>query len=205
MEETPTARQKRVWDKSAPSYDRQIQLFERIWFTGAREWLGERASGRVLEVAIGTGRNLPHYRPGVTVTGIELSPEMLAYARRRAADLGIAADLREGDAEHLPFDDDSFDTVVCAFSLCTIPRPPAAVAEMRRVLRPGGDLLLVDHIGSTWPPIRAGQWLLERFTIRAFGEYFTRRQLPLVRQAAFDVVEAERLKAGSIERIHARK
>ncbi|MCP2324321.1 ubiquinone/menaquinone biosynthesis C-methylase UbiE [Hamadaea flava] len=205
MDETPTARQKRVWDRSAPSYDRQIQLFERIWFTGAREWLGERASGRVLEVAIGTGRNLPHYRPGVTVTGIELSPEMLAYARRRAADLGMPADLREGDAEHLPFDDDSFDTVVCAFSLCTIPRPAAAVAEMRRVLRPGGDLLLVDHIGSTWPPIRAGQWLLERLTIRAAGEHFTRRQLPLVRQAGFDVVEAERLKAGSIERIHARK
>ncbi|NUO61210.1 MAG: methyltransferase domain-containing protein [Hamadaea sp.] len=205
MEETPTARQKRVWDKSAPSYDRQIQLFERIWFTGSREWLGERAGGRVLEVAIGTGRNLPHYRPGVTVTGIELSPAMLAYARRRAADLGLAADLREGDAERLPFDDASFDTVVCAFSLCTIPRPPAAIAEMRRVLRPGGDLLLVDHIGSTWPPIRAGQWLLERLTIRAAGEHFTRRQLPLVRAAGFEVVEAERLKAGSVERIHARR
>ncbi|MEV0273529.1 methyltransferase domain-containing protein [Hamadaea sp. NPDC050747] len=205
MEETPTARQKRVWDKSAPSYDRQIQLFERIWFTGSREWLGERAGGRVLEVAIGTGRNLPHYRPGVTVTGIELSPAMLAYARRRAADLGLAADLREGDAEHLPFDDASFDTVVCAFSLCTIPRPPAAIAEMRRVLRPGGDLLLVDHIGSTWPPIRAGQWLLERLTIRAAGEHFTRRQLPLVRAAGFEIVEAERLKAGSVERIHARR
>ncbi|NUR50981.1 MAG: methyltransferase domain-containing protein [Hamadaea sp.] len=205
MEETPTARQKRVWDKSAPSYDRQIQLFERIWFTGSREWLGERAGGRVLEVAIGTGRNLPHYRPGVTVTGIELSPAMLAYARRRAADLGLAADLREGDAERLPFDDASFDTVVCAFSLCTIPRPPAAIAEMRRVLRPGGDLLLVDHIGSTWPPIRAGQWLLERLTIPAAGEHFTRRQLPLVRAAGFEVVEAERLKAGSVERIHARR
>ncbi|NUR70420.1 MAG: methyltransferase domain-containing protein [Hamadaea sp.] len=205
MDETPTARQKRVWDKSAPSYDRQIAFFERIWFTGSREWLGDRATGRVLEVAIGTGRNLPFYRPEVTVTGIELSPQMLAYARRRAADLGLSADLREGDAEHLPFGDASFDTVVCAFSLCTIPNPAAAIAEMRRVLRPGGELLLVDHIGSSWPPVRAGQWLLERITVSAAGEHFTRRQLPLVRAAGFEIVETERLKAGSIERIRAQR
>jgi hypothetical protein len=59
--ETPTARQQRVWDKNAPSYDKQIAFFERIWLGGGREWLGERAHGRVLEVAIGTGLNLPHY------------------------------------------------------------------------------------------------------------------------------------------------
>jgi len=94
------------------------------------------------------------YRPDATVTGIELSPAMLAIARQRAADLGLAADLREGDAEHLPFDDASFDTEVCALSLCTIPHPAAAIEEMYRVLVPDGTLLLVDHIGSSWPPIR---------------------------------------------------
>ncbi|MDO3703131.1 methyltransferase domain-containing protein [Micromonospora sp. C28SCA-DRY-2] len=203
--ESPTARQRRVWDKSAPSYDRQIALLEKVWFAGGREWLGRRARGRVLEVAIGTGRNLPHYRPEVTLTGLELSPAMLAVARSRAADLGREVDLREGDAERLPFADSSFDTVVCALSLCSIPEPAAAIAEMHRVLVPGGTLLLVDHIGSSWPPVRAGQWLLERITIRAAGEHFTRRQLPLVKAAGFQIVETERRKAGSIERIHARK
>ena len=203
--ETPAARQKRVWDKSAPSYDKQISFFEKIWFGGAREWLGERAQGRVLEVAIGTGRNLPHYPADITITAIELSPAMLAIARQRATDLGRAVDFREGDAERLPFEDASFDTVVCAFSLCTIPSPAAALDEMRRVLRPGGRLLLVDHIGSAWPPIYALQWLVERPTIHSAGEHFTRRQLPLVRAAGFQVVESERLKAGSIERIHAVK
>jgi ubiquinone/menaquinone biosynthesis C-methylase UbiE len=203
--ETPTARQKRVWDKSAPSYDRQISFFEKIWFTGGREWLGLRAQGQVLEVAIGTGRNLPHYPADVTITAIELSPAMLAIARQRAVDLGRDADLREGDAEHLPFDDASFDTVACAFSLCTIPSPIAALGEMRRVLRPGGRLLLVDHIRSSWPPVYALQWLLERPTIHSAGEHFTRRQLPLVKAAGFQVVESERLKAGSVERIHAVK
>ena len=201
--ETPAARQKRVWDKSAPGYDKQIAFFERNWFAGGRGWLGERARGRVLEVAIGTGRSLPHYPADVTVSGIELSPAMLAIARQRAADLGSDADLQEGNAERLPYGDASFDTVVCALALCTIPNPATAIGEMKRVLVPGGQLLLLDHIGSTWPPVYAAQWLLEQITIRAAGEHLTRRQLPLVRAAGLQVVETERLKAGTVERIHA--
>jgi ubiquinone/menaquinone biosynthesis C-methylase UbiE len=203
--ETRTARQRRVWDKHAASYDRQIAFLERVQFGGGREWLGARAQGRVLEVAIGTGLNLPHYPADTTITGIELSPAMLAVARTRAADLGRDTDLREGDAEHLPFADASFDTVVCALSLCTIPDPAAAIAEMKRVLVPGGRLLLLDHVGSTWPPVYAAQWLLERLTNRAVGEHFTRRQLPLVQAAGFEIVQTERLKAGTVERIFARK
>src|SRR5487761_1082264 len=176
--ETPAARQKRVWDKSAPGYDKQIACFERNWFSGGREWLGERAHGRVLEVAIGTGRNLPHYPANAAVTGIELSPAMLAIARQRAAGIGRDADLLEGDAEHLPSGDASFDTVVCALSLCTIPDPATAISEMKRVLVQGGRLLLLDHIASTWPPVYA---------------------------AGLQVVETERLNAGTVERIHAVK
>jgi len=203
--ETPTARQKRVWDKGAPRYDKQIAFFEKVQFAGGREWLAERAGGRVLDVAVGTGRNLPYYPADLTITGIELSPGMLAIARQRATDLGRDVDLREGDAEHLPFDDASFDTVLCALSLCTIPRPATALGEMRRVLVPGGRLLLLDHIGSTWPPVYAAQWLVQQITARAAGEYFTRRQLPLVKAAGFQIVETERLKAGTVERIHAVK
>jgi ubiquinone/menaquinone biosynthesis C-methylase UbiE len=203
--ETATAQQRRVWDKVAPGYDKQMAFFEKIQFGGGREWLSERARGRVLEVAIGTGRSLPHYQADATVTGIELSPAMLGIARERAADLGRDVDFREGDAEHLPFDDSSFDTVICALALCSIPDPTAAIGEMKRVLVPGGRLLLLDHIGSTWLPIYAAQRLLERITIRTAGEHFTRRQLPLVLAAGFQIVEAERLKAGTVERIHALK
>jgi ubiquinone/menaquinone biosynthesis C-methylase UbiE len=194
-----------VWDRSAPGYDKQIAFFEKVWFAGGREWLGRRAHGRVLEVAIGTGRNLPYYRSDATITGVELSPAMLAIARQRAAELAIAVDLREGDAQHLPLGDASFDTVVCALSLCSIPDPVAAIAEMKRVLVPGGTLLLVDHIESSWLPIRAAQWLFEQITVRSAGEHFTRRQLPLVQAAGFRIDESERLKAGSVERIMARK
>jgi ubiquinone/menaquinone biosynthesis C-methylase UbiE len=105
----------------------------------------------------------------------------------------------------VPAGEEVDDTVVCALSLCTIPNPATAIGEMKRILVPGGRLLLIDHISNTWPPIYAAQWLLERITIRAAGEHFTRRQLPLVQAAGFQVVETERLKAGTVERIHAVK
>ena len=203
--ETPTDKQRRVWDESAPSYDRQMRLFDRIWFGGGREWLTERATGRVLEVAVGTGLTFPHYPPDVDLTGLELSPEMLSRARDRAADLGLTVDLREGDAQEVPFADGSFDSVVCALALCSIPDAARAVREMHRVLVPGGRLLLLDHVGSTVPPLRAAQWLVEQGSRRLAGEYFTRRQLPHVTAAGFEIVETERLKAGTIERVHAVK
>jgi ubiquinone/menaquinone biosynthesis C-methylase UbiE len=203
--ESATARQREVWDKSAPSYDKQMSFFERVWFTGGRQWLGQRAHGRVLEVAIGTGRNLPFYPHEASLTGIELSPAMLDHARQRASELGRRVELIEGDAQALPFADNSFDTVVCALSLCSIPDPAVAIGEMKRVLVPGGRLLLLDHIGSTWPPIYVAQWLLGQITRRVAGEHFTRRQLPLVKSAGFQIAETQRLKAGSVERIHAVK
>lgn len=200
-----TERQRRVWQRAADSYDRKIAGTERWLFAGGREWIGERARGRVLEVAIGTGRSLPFYADDVVLTGVDLTDEMAAFARRRAADLGRDLELVIGDAEHLPFEDGSFDTVVCELGLCSIPHPDAAVAEMRRVLRAGGELLLFDHVGSTWPPVWALQWLVERATIPLAGEHFTRRQLPVVRAAGFELLESRRTRAGAVELVRARK
>jgi hypothetical protein len=80
-----------------------------------------------------------------------------------------------------------------------------AITEMHRVHRPGGRLPLLDHVGSTWPPIFAVQWLIERFTVRGADDHMTRRQLPLVKPAGFIVEEVERLKADTVERVAARK
>jgi len=202
--ETPTARAVRVWDAVAARYDGDIAFFERIQFGGGREWVCSRAAGRVLEVAIGTGRNLEFYPPDVSLTGIELSPAMLAFARRRAVELGREVELRQGDAEALPFDDASFDTVVCTLSLCAIPDHAKAIAEMARVLRPGGKLLLLDHIGSHWWPVQAVLKLVELFTARN-GEYMTRRPLPMLAAAGLTVTESQQLKLGTVERVAAVK
>jgi ubiquinone/menaquinone biosynthesis C-methylase UbiE len=199
------ARARRVWDKAAPRYDDSMAFFERTFVDDGRSWLVSRARGRVLEIAVGTGIDLPLYSDEVSLTGLDLSPAMLRIAKRRAAELGREVEFVVGDAQRLPFDDGSFDSAITALALCSIPDPERAIGEMRRVLARGGSLLLLDHIRSSWPPIAAGQWLVERLTIPVAGEHLTRRQLPLVKAAGFEVIESVRTKAGIIERLHARK
>src|SRR5579884_1902911 len=124
-----TERTRRLYDRTASRYDRGIGLTERLLFGDGRRWVCAQARGDVLEVAVGTGRNLPYYPPDARLTGVELSPAMLALARDRAAALGRDADLRLGDAQALDFPDASFDTIVATLALCTIPDSRRAVAE----------------------------------------------------------------------------
>ncbi|MGN6427710.1 MAG: class I SAM-dependent methyltransferase [Leifsonia sp.] len=198
-----TRRQQRTWRRQATRYDEQIGRAESGVIGTARRWIGERASGRTLEVAVGSGRSIPFYRDDVELTGIDLSPEMLAIADTRVAGRAHPVDLMIGDAEALPFDDAEFDTVVCALALCSIPRPALAIAEMKRVLRPGGTLLLADHVRSTWPPVTAVLWIAELFTVPVQGEHLTRRHLATVRSAGLSVVEHERRSFGMVETIRA--
>jgi ubiquinone/menaquinone biosynthesis C-methylase UbiE len=198
-------RLRRYWDKHARHYDRQMAFWERRLFPDGRQWVCSRASGDVLEVAVGTGGNLRHYPGDVRLTGVELSPEMLRLARQEAERLGRAVDLRLGDAQALELPDAAFDTVVCTMSLCAIPDQRRAIAEMKRVLRPGGRLLLLDHIvGEPWW-VRAIQWLLERLTVPLQGEHLRRRPLLQVQAEGFEVERRERSKLGLIERLSARK
>lgn len=201
------ARRRRAWDRQAESYDKQIDWFERrVIGSDNRAWACSRAGGKVLEVAIGTGLNIASYPPDVRLTGVDLSPAMLQIARRRADDLGRSVDLREGDAHELPFEDSSFDTVVCTFSLCNIPDVERAVTEMKRVLRPDGKLVLVDHIRSSNVVVFAIQKLIEFVSVRMDGDYMTRRPSEQVRRAGFAVDEQERFRLGGIvERLSARK
>ena len=147
-----TERVREIQDNEAPRYDRQISFFERALFGGGREWICSQARGDVLELAAGTLRNLPHYPQGVKLTAVELSPEMAAIGRKRAQEAGRPVDLRVGDVQKLDFPDESFDTVTCTLGFCTIPDTTAAAREAFRVLRPGGGLLLLEHVRS---PVRA--------------------------------------------------
>ena len=204
-EKTTRERWRRHWDKHSASYDKQMRFFDRTLFGGSREWACTRARGNTLEVAIGTGLNLPFYPQAVKLTGIDLSPAMLSIARDRARNLGRAVDLREADAHALPFPGASFDTVVCTFSLCAIPDEHLAVAEMKRVLKPGGALLLADHVAGSTRPVRAIQRLLEIFTVPLGGEHFLRRPSILVQNDRFEIEDQDRFKLGIVERLAARK
>jgi ubiquinone/menaquinone biosynthesis C-methylase UbiE len=198
-------RWRRYWDKHSASYDKQMGFFDRVLFADSRAWVCSQATGDTLEVAIGTGLNLPLYPPGARLTGIDLSAAMLAIAQRRAQQLGRPVDLREADAHALPFPDASFDTVVCTFSLCAIPDEHQAVSEMTRVLRPGGLLLLADHIAAAAWPARAVQRLLEVVTVPLQGEHFLRRPLHNVQAQGLTIEHRERFKLGLTERLAARK
>jgi ubiquinone/menaquinone biosynthesis C-methylase UbiE len=194
-----------LYEKEARKYDREMNFFDRLLFAGGREWVCSQAAGDVLEIGIGTGRNLPHYRADVSLIGIELSPAMLEIARARARELGREVDLRVGDAQALGFPDDSFDAVVCTLSLCTIPDDRAAVAEVRRVLRPGGRFLLLEHVRSPVLPVRLGQRLLDPLAVRFEADHLLREPLEHLRAERFEVERFERSKLGIVERVVARK
>lgn len=201
----PAARWGRYWDRKSVSYDKEMGAWDRRLFGDSREWACSRADGQVLEVAVGTGLNLPFYPGKVTVTGIDLSERMLDIAKARAADLDRDVTLQQGNAHSLPFDDNSFDTVVCTFGLCAIPDTDAAVDEMLRVLRSGGRLILVDHVaGSSWF-VRGVQRLLELVTVPLAGEHFLRRPIRQVEARGLEIQEHERFKRGLVERFVATK
>jgi Methylase involved in ubiquinone/menaquinone biosynthesis len=130
---------------------------------------------------------------------------MLGIARERAAALGRDADLRQGDAQALEFPDESFDTVLCALGLCAIPDDRRAVTEMARVLRPGGRLLLVDHVAASAAALRGVQWLYERITIPLAGEHFRRRPVVLPGRTRLPDRGIRAVHARLVERVCARK
>ena len=200
-----TARVRRIQDKEAPRYDRQISFFERVLFGDGRRWVCSQASGDVLELAAGTARNLPFYPSNVRITAVELSPEMLAIGRRRSEDLGRDADLRLGDVQELEFPDGSFDTVVCTLGLCTIPDDRKAVSEAHRVLRPGGRLLLMEHVRSPSLPVRSIERLLDPLSVRFQADHLLRDPLDYLAAEGFNVERVERSKWGIVERVVARK
>jgi ubiquinone/menaquinone biosynthesis C-methylase UbiE len=200
-----TERIRDLYDEEASGYDREIAVFEKALFAGGREWVCSRARGDVLELAAGTGRNFAHYPADVRLTAIELSPAMLELARRRARDAGREVDLRLGDAQALQFPDESFDTVTCTLALCTIPDDRAAVAEARRVLRPGGRLLLLEHVRSPRRTIRAVQRMLDPLAVRFKADHLAREPLEHLTTEGFAIDELERSKLGIVERVAARK
>lgn len=200
-----TERVRRLQDQEAPRYDRQMGFFDKLLFGGAREWACSQLDGEVLEIAIGTGRNLPFYPEHVTGTGIELSPEMLAIARERAAGLGSQVDLHLGDAQRLEFADASFDTVLITFALCTIPDDRGAAREALRVLRPGGRLVLVEHVRSPSRPVSSVQRLLDPLSVRFGADHLVREPLDYLAGIGFEIEMVSRSKWGIVERLRARK
>jgi ubiquinone/menaquinone biosynthesis C-methylase UbiE len=201
----PTERVRTFYRRYAPRYDQQVAYYDRVLLGDGRTWACAQSRGAVLEVAIGTGRNLPYYPPDRRLTGIDLTPAMLRLACDRARELGVAAALLVADAQALPFPAASFDSVVCTLGLNAIPDDRVAVAEMYRVLRPGGRLVLLGHVASPYRVVRAIQRVIEQWLVPVAGDHQTRQPLPLLQAAGFVIDHDERSRAGIIQRLVATK
>ena len=181
-------RLRRIFDDRAPDYDRTVGASERLLVGDFRRRFGAELRGRTLEIALGSGLNLPHYGPAVTqAIGGDLSRGMLQIARARANDLGRAIALTQLDAQRLPFRDAAFETVAVSLSLCTIPDPAAALREIARVCRPDGRVVLLEHVIS---PVRPLAWHRRRLTpyqVRAIGCHFDRDTIGLLRRERFTI------------------
>ncbi len=192
------------WDKHAASFDRMLAPLEWVGLGRARRWVASRAHGRVLDVAAGTGGNFEHFDRDVELVAVDWSPEMLRSARRKAREQGRKVAIAVADAESLPFADGSFDAVVITLSLCGIPDHGRALREAARVLRPSGDLLLLDHVEASARPVRLVQAVMDAVTVPVMGEHWRRRPRLMLEGLGLDVLEEHRDLMGALERVHAR-
>jgi ubiquinone/menaquinone biosynthesis C-methylase UbiE len=173
---------------AAGLYDRSTARLEHEALGAHRRRVLDQAQGQVLDVGAGTAANLPHYPSTVEhVVLLDPHPGMLARAAARSAASRVGATTHLGSAEHLPFADSSFDTVVCAFSLCTVKNVPAALKETARVLRPAGRLLVLEHVRSRDPQLARWQDRLAPLQrLFAGGCNPNRDTLTALRQAGYE-------------------
>ena len=187
-----------IYDRDPARYDRMMTSFmDRVLGRG-RPQLGALAQGRVLEIGIGTGLSLPYYRAGVSLTGIDLSPKMLAVAKKRAESAKFPVALGLMDAQRLAFPDGEFDSVVFSLCLCTIPDPTLAVREAVRVAKPGARLLLLEHVRSPHALVGAIQDLINPLTVHFQQDHFNRRTIELVKELGLQVELVDRWGLGII-------
>ena len=179
------------YDRFSRIYDAMEIVVESIAFKRWRKETFSSLHGEILEVGVGTGKNLPYYPGDAEITGIDISHGMLKRAQKRAQGLDNVA-LMHMDAEHLDFGDDTFDYVVTSFVLCTIPNPVAALIEMKRVCKPGGKLVLLEHVRSKNKLIAFFEDLLNPIPRFLVGTDINRDTVGNVKKAGFtDVADTD--------------
>lgn len=175
------------YQRASSCYDRAESPLEWLAFRRWRRLLWGQVRGeRILELGVGTGKNFPHYPAGRSMVALDLTPGMLARAQARRAQDGVAVELLLMDAQALAFPDATFDAVIATFVFCSVPDPILGLGEAGRVLKDGGQLLLLEHMRSEGPL----GWAMDRLnaaTVRVGGEHINRRTVENVRRAGLRV------------------
>jgi len=191
------------YDRIARSYGTAEWMMELALADARRDQWEEARGPSVLEVGIGTGASLRHHRSDARVTAIELSPEMMRLAVDRARRMGSSVMLRLGDVQALPFHDRSFDDVVATCVFCCVPDPVRGLRECRRVLKPGGRLILLEHTRSELPLLGAALRALDSFSCKHWGEHLDRDTIANVRAAGFVDIASRDVLLDCVKRIDA--
>jgi ubiquinone/menaquinone biosynthesis C-methylase UbiE len=203
IDERATARTRARYDRNATFYDLMTRGSEKRLVQPRAEMWKSVHGPRVLEVGVGTGINLRYYPPDMQITAIDLSPKMLERARSRARQLGVEVDLRKADVQALPFDDASFDSVVATCVFCSVPDPILGLRELRRVLVPGGQLFLLEHVLSQRPVVRQLMRLMNPMVVRMMGANIDRETVENVRSAGYEDLQVDDLWLEIFKRIQA--
>jgi ubiquinone/menaquinone biosynthesis C-methylase UbiE len=198
-------RVRRIYDRDPAAYHRGMSIVTERLLAGRRRKVGETVRGRLLDIGFGTGLSVPHYPASVTVIGIDASHGMLQFAQRDIAGQGKAVKLVQMDAEHLAFQDQSFDSVAFNLCLCTIPDPERAVREALRVARPGAPMVFLEHVRSHVLPLALLQEALNPLLVALQQDHFNRRTADTVRRAGVEVTSVDRWALGFFNLIVGRR
>jgi len=194
-----------AYDEIADQYEKKVWFDQHVLGVARlRKKLLSKVTGKILDVACGTGLNIPMFPAGSEITAVDLSPNMLEIARANATKHGLKVNLAVMDAEHLEFPDGSFDTVVSTLSTCTFPDPVKALREMKRVCRRNGLILLLEHGHSNLPWLANFQ---DRNEYKHFQEHagcrWNQDSLDLVQSAGIKVLRSKRNILGMFHSIEA--
>lgn len=200
VDEKTTASVRRKYNRVARFYDMRFmkmddRLHKEIW---------KYARGKVLEVGVGTGKNIPFYPKDVEVTAIDFSEKMLEKAVKKRDELGAKVDLRLMDAQKMDFPDRTFDTVITTCVFCTVPDPVAGLREIRRVCKPDGQVVMLEHVRSCRPVLGALMDWLNPLVYGLIGTNINRDTVENVKKAGLTVTRVEKLWGDILLKIIAR-
>ncbi|MEI8572461.1 class I SAM-dependent methyltransferase [Methylomonas sp. LW13] len=194
------------YDRLAPYFDGLEGFLEGLLFRRLRKKLWSQASGaHILEVGVGTGKNFPFYPDDARITAIDFSPNMLEMARRKQQRKQIAVDLALMDVQALDYADNSFDTVIASFVFCSVPKPRKGLKELYRVCKPGGQVLLLEHVLSSNKALAMMMNLFNPLILNTFGANINRQTLKSVQACPFQKLFVDPASSDMIKLIRAIK